>query len=304
MNNSNPFKKDLQKVKLKLEESIEILLIPNYQNNSIINNKENITKKLFELMTLIDDTIENKPKKLSINSLLPKGFELVQQPGDGTCLYHSIVTSLNLMNINNSFSNGFELRKFLVEELDNIKKEKYLNNIPIRNTLKNNENPIREVYKVSIRRLFSQLFDNINTFGSYPNEKSILEKCEILKTRIKNKHTYGGQIELLFIAFILKICIYLWDSRTKSWLIFNYEELASCNKTNSIFIFYNGSSHYDCLLSPDTNKFNKNFPVTTLGLIGYNFFKNKVNKPVESETKTSNNLFKFSNYKFSNKDFI
>lgn len=298
MNNSNPFKKDLQKVKLKLEESIEILLIPNYQNNSIINNKENITKKLFELMTLIDDTIENKPKKLSINSLLPKGFELVQQPGDGTCLYHSIVTSLNLMNINNSFRNGFELREFLVEKLNNIKKEKYLNNTLKGNTLRNNENAIKEIYKVSIRTLFSQLFDNINTFGSNPNEKSILEKFEILKTRIKSKDTWGGQIELLFIAFILKICIYLWDSKTKNWLIFRYEDLASCNLTNSIFIIYNGANHYDCLSPTDTNKFNNNFPMHNQYLRKYNFVKNKENKPVESETKTSN-LFKFSN-----KDFI
>ena len=300
MNNSNPFKKDLQKVKLKLEESIEILLNTNYPNNSIINNKENITKKLFELMTLINNTIENKPKKLSINSLLPKGFELVQQPGDGTCLYHSIVTSLNLMNINNNFRNGFELREFLVKELNNIKKEKYLNNTRKGNILRNNENAIREIYKESIKELFSRFLDNTNNYTG----KSTLEKLEILKQRIRSKDTWGGEIELLFIAFILKICIYLWNGDAKIWQIFRYNDLESCNKTNSIFIFYNGRSHYDCLSPTNIKKFNKFFPMHNDDIRRYNFIKNKENLPVKSETKTSNNLFKFSNYKFSNKDFI
>ena len=223
MNNLNPFKKDLQKVRLKLEESIDILINSNYSNKSIINNKECINNKLLELISLINDTIKNKPKKLNVISF-PKGFELLQQPGDGTCLYHSIAMSLKLMNINNNFNDGF---------------------------------------------------DDTPSYGTHPNEKTILQKFNILKEKIENKSIWGGSVELSFIAFILKICIYIWDGKTKNWTIFRYEDLDVCNKKNSIFIFYNGSSHYDCLIPKDIHKFNINFPMHGKDLRNYKFSFNE-----------------------------
>ena len=205
----------------------------------------------------------------------PKGFELLQQPGDGTCLYHSIAMSLKLMNINNNFNDGFDLRNYLIEVLNNIKKEKYLNNISKRNTLRDNENVDKAIYKASIRELFSLFIDDTPSYGTHPNEKTILQKFNILKEKIENKSIWGGSVELSFIAFILKICIYIWDGKTKNWTIFRYEDLDVCNKKNSIFIFYNGSSHYDCLIPKDIHKFNINFPMHGKDLRNYKFSFNE-----------------------------
>ena len=337
MSNSNRFKSQLDEVKSildeakeKLTESINTLITSNYSNESIENNKQDITEKLIELVTLMNDIIENKSKKLSIN--LPKGFKFVKQPGDGTCLYHSIVTSLTLRNIktNYKFRNGFHLKKFLVESLNNIEKEFTKNSLET-NNIENGQNAVMAVHKASLKSLFLNLSDlNKDKNGTYYDiyyKKNILERIKILKSRINDTKLWGSSPELILISFIFQICIYLWDTKTKNWLIYRYEHLASCNLTNSIFILYNGIDHYDCLLPlpTDINKFNKNFPMNNPDVTKYSFIKNKVNKPVKSETKTSNslfnfsnkenkpvksetktskNLFNFSNYKFSNEDFI
>jgi hypothetical protein len=137
MNNIS-FEENIKKVSSDLDNIINNLIDTKYNKSSLNNKKiklkEKILKKLLELKIIIEDNNSNNLERVKVNG---DNFQIVKVNGDGSCLYHSIMKSINIMNINiidkinrlklkniqvNDYTelNGIFLRNLLVKYLENI----------------------------------------------------------------------------------------------------------------------------------------------------------------------------------------
>lgn len=271
---------------VKLLELTQILRSNEYRNKYFKDQK--IINKCLKDQLIKNSTnqiveIEKKSnKKVSnIQSLSSKiknlnGFNLINVPGDGTCLYHSIIISMQIMNINilekinnlnlknikinkNVKLDGFFLREVLVKYLENIP-DKYLEENMNKLIMSLNEESQLERINLYNSIQSSELLLNSKYFNKNGKELGIPLKNKInkLKEKIKDTKIWGSEEDLIFISFILKICIFVYDngSKRKVWKKYNYNSVDKCDPQNSIFIIYNGENHYDSLKPENINVVN------------------------------------------------
>lgn len=279
MNNIS-FEENIKKVSSDLDNIINNLIDTKYNNSSLNNKKiklkEKILKKLFELKIIIEDNNSNNNDLIKKNSnnlervkVHGDNFKIVKVNGDGSCLYHSIMKSINIMNINiidkinrlklkniqvNDYTelNGIFLRNLLV---------KYLENIPNKYITDNQNQLQRLTSKSQIERMKINsaiqsedliLDPKYYTDSKYYNKNTkqiiipLKDRINKLKKNISNRNKWGSEEQLQLISFVLDICIYCFDKKRNDWILYK-NSIQNCNSENNIFIIYNGINHYDSL---------------------------------------------------------
>ena len=245
-----------------------------------LKNKEFINKCL-KNKNLINKSLYNKTNNSSIklnttkkSKIIINRFNIKKVNPDGTCLYHSIMESMKIMNIDikekinnlnlknikineNTKLDGFFLREVLVEYLKNIP-DKYLTENA--NKLLN-LNIESQIEKMNINSAIQSQNLLLNSKYYNKNKKLLIipikNRINKLKEKIKDNSNWGSEEDLILISFILKICIFVYDYgvNRKVWKKYkNNTYIEKCDSNNSIFIVYNGINHYDSLQPKNKNE--------------------------------------------------
>jgi hypothetical protein len=198
-----------------------------------------------------------------------KNFEIVRVPGNGTCLYHSIVESSKIVNFDklSIFRDGYELRLDIIEKLRNIlrnvinEKSFILNhsennnlnfeNLEFKKSILNSKEShfktiIKDIYVMlclerGIHQIEPESISNINN-------KELQVYLSIIILDIRNRE-WGGATTCKIISVLFDLCIYFYNVNAKKFDIISSDININtkCKENNTIYIYYNGYDHYDSL---------------------------------------------------------
>ncbi|XP_058195129.1 OVARIAN TUMOR DOMAIN-containing deubiquitinating enzyme 4-like isoform X2 [Rhododendron vialii] len=148
--------------------------------------------------------------------IMPKPDRSLGIPGDGRCLFRSVVHGASLRAGKPCPSES--LQKELADELRTKVADEFIK-----------------------RRTDTEWFVE-GDFDTYV-------------TQMRQPHTWGGEPELLMSSHVLQvpITVYMWDNKS-SFLKVIAEYGQDYGKGNPIRVLYHGYGHYDALQSPGTSQ--------------------------------------------------
>lgn len=183
---------------------------------------------------------------------IPEGFKILKAEGDGTCFYHSIVQSGKEVKSNEltKFATGNNLRKYIVEKLKKLLKNP--NNL-FTNMTNNINSVLKNSKNIAFKKAIQDIYEGIcNEEGiEYEHISNITRDdlkfyIEKIINNIEEKRWGGGPICHL-ISLLFNLCINVYNVNSGKFDL-TQPDGVDCNENNTIYIYFNGHSHYDALV--------------------------------------------------------
>jgi hypothetical protein len=191
--------------------------------------------------------------KTVVNDESGKTFKISKVKGDGTCFYHSVVQAGKNKDIDGlaERDDGNDLRSFLIRTLENFRVKPDQLFVPLVNGKSAIANSLNNEMKQSIINTFegiqkeNGIFNNVRNTGNTITQERLKEMLGVIIRNLTTEKWGGGPI-LQILASILPICVKYYNTATGKFELVK-SNVTECTEENTIYIYYNGSSHYDAL---------------------------------------------------------
>jgi hypothetical protein len=200
----------------------------------------------------------------------PRFFKLVRSAGNGSCLFISLRLGLELLTLIKMNDSGQSIQHGIIDGHHSavLESAECLRNDVIIQWFQNGLSktvPSFGVFDVKSQKPWTRgdiiIMETANLIeGDAPDDPA--KRLELQQSYLKHmrsekisfngrtdyrKRNWGGQAEYTAFALIAKVTVEVWHF--KKGLLVKHNEIASPESTGTFKILFNGSNHYDLLLS-------------------------------------------------------
>ena len=196
---------------------------------------------------------KSTPSNTVVNEKSGKKFKISKVAGDGTCFYHSVVQAGKNKNIDGlaELEDGNALRLFLITQLETLRfGTDQLFVVPV-----NNNSAVANSLNIEKKQVIINIFqgikeeqgnfNNVKNRGNTITQGKLKQMIGVIIRNLKEQKWGGGPI-LQLLTVILPICVKYYNIKTHMFELVK-SNATECTEENTIYIYFNGSNHYDAL---------------------------------------------------------
>jgi hypothetical protein len=196
---------------------------------------------------------KSTPSNTVVNEKSGRKFKIAKVVGDGTCFYHSIVQAGKNKDIDGlaELEDGNALRLFLITQLETLRSgadQLFVDPVNSNSAIANSLNIEKKQVIINIFQGIQEEqgnFSNIKNRGNKITQGRLKQMIGVIIRNLKEQKWGGGPI-LQLLTIILPICVKYYNTVTRTFDLVK-SNATECTEENTIYIYYNGSSHYDAL---------------------------------------------------------